>query len=387
MENCKKCNVEIPAGANYCPGCGRALFNRSVNNRSTKKRGNGQGTVFKLNNGKYMAQVTLGYYTDEQGKRHRRTRSKVYALKKDAVAALATLGEDPRKAVKKAITFRELYNAWLPTHRAEKDTINCYKAAFKHFSAVHFMPIMDIDVDDLQECLDDCPAGKRTRQNMKTLVGLMYKYGIPRKAIPDNLNLGPFLIVSGEASAHRSGFNEEEIGKIKAACGKVPYAEEIYIMIYTGFRPSEFLALTAADYDAKQETITGGAKTEAGRGRVVTLSPKVKRLVARCGASEGALWRDKDGKPWASLKDYTEKAFYPALDAIGIDNPILDMPGGIKRHRLTPHSCRHTFATLLKRAAGADKDKMELIGHASPEMLRYYQDVELDDLRKITDKI
>ena len=33
------------------------------------------------------------------------------------------------------------------------------------------------------------------------------------------------------------------------------------------------------------------------------------------------------------------------------------------------------------------KDKQELIGHASAEMLRYYQDVEIADLRRITDAI
>ena len=61
--------------------------------------------------------------------------------------------------------------------------------------------------------------------------------------------------------------------------------------------------------------------------------------------------------------------------------------GGKFRHKYTPHSCRHTFATLMKRVDGAEKDKLELIGHSSPEMLRYYQDVALDDLRKITDAI
>ena len=40
--------------------------------------------------------------------------------------------------------------------------------------------------------------------------------------------------------------------------------------------------------------------------------------------------------------------FYSALDACGVDNP-LEGPEGAKRHRYTPHSCRHTFATLMKR--------------------------------------
>lgn len=41
----------------------------------------------------------------------------------------------------------------------------------------------------------------------------------------------------------------------------------------------------------------------------------------------------------------------------------------------------------MKRVGGNDKDKLELIGYANEEQLRYYQDVALEDLRKITDAI
>lgn len=57
------------------------------------------------------------------------------------------------------------------------------------------------------------------------------------------------------------------------------------------------------------------------------------------------------------------------------------------RHTYTPHFCRHTFATLMKRVDAASTDKLKLIGHTSDEMLRYYQDVPVEDLRKITDRI
>ena len=43
---------------------------------------------------------------------------------------------------------------------------------------------MEIDVDDLQDCLNECPNGKRTRQNMKAPAGLMYRYAIPRHIVP-----------------------------------------------------------------------------------------------------------------------------------------------------------------------------------------------------------
>lgn len=382
MENCKRCGAVLPIGANFCPSCGRAV----VLKHSPKKRGNGQGTIKALDNGKYMLTVTLGYYTDDNGKRHRKTRSRVYERKKDAVAAVPALLADPRKEEKKTLTFKELYDKWLPTHRAGKSTMDCYKAAFKYFAPLYSMRMSEIDVDDLQECVDDCERGKRTRQNMKAVCGLVYKYGIPRKVIPDNLNLAPFLIAEGESAAHRSSFTDVEIEKIKKACGKIPHAEEIYCMIYTGFRPSEFLSLQASDYDAARKTLTGGAKTAAGKNRVVTLSPKIAPLIAQAAATDGPLFADSAGRAY-TLKDFTENVFYPALDAIGIDNPIVEIAGGVKRHKLTPHSCRHTFATLMKRVQGADKDKLELIGHASGEMLRYYQDVDIADLQKITDEI
>lgn len=376
---CKKCSAELPEAVNFCPNCGRAV----VKKQSKKQRGNGQGSVYQLANGKYKAVVVLGYSTDEKGKRHKKTRSQVFEKKKDAVNALPGLLADPRKVEQKAVTFKELYDKWLPTHRAGKSTLDCYKAAVKYLEPVWFLRMPDISLDDLQECLDDCPKGKRTKENMRAVVGLIYKYGIPRKVIPDNLNLAPFLIVEGESAAHRSSFTDEQIKAIEKACESVPHAEDILCMIYTGFRPSEFLALTAASYDKEHKTLTGGSKTQAGLNRIVTLSPHIESIVERRAASGGLLFA-QDG--W-SLKDFTEKAFYPALEQIGIDNPIVEISGGAKRHKYTPHTCRHTFATLMKKVPGSEKDKLELIGHASGEMLRYYQDVNLTDLRQITDKI
>lgn len=376
--NCKKCGLDLPPGANYCPGCGR----KATAERRSRRRGNGQGTILQTAGGRYKAVVTLGYELGPDGKLHRRTRSKTFDKKGDAVAALASLRSEPEKS--KAVTFKALYDTWSPKHRAGASTMGNYQAAFKHFSPLWGMQVGDIDVDDLQECLDDCPAGRRTRENMKALVGLMYKYGIPRRLIPGGLNLGPFLVVDGDGAAHRASFTDLEIEKVRRACGIVPGAEEIYCMIYTGFRPSEFLALRARDY--MDGALVGGSKTEAGIDRVVTVSPKIRPAIEARMALDGVLFPSPTGTPW-KLKTFTERLFYPALEQIGIDNPLVEVGGGVLRHKYTPHSCRHTFATLLKRAAGADKDKLELMGHTSEEMLRYYQDAPLNDLRAITDAI
>ena len=381
---CVKCKQEIEDGSMYCRFCGR----KQIREKVTKKRGNGQGTVYK-DGDKYRAVVTIGYYTDEStGKRRRKTRSERFDSKKDAVAAIPRLsGEGTNEAKKKEITFKALYDLWVPTHDAGKDTLNCYKAAMKHFEPVWFIKMKDMDIEDLQECLDECGHGKRTQQNMKTACGLVYKYGIPRGYVPRDLNLSGFLTCSGNGPAARVSFTDAQLRNILRQVGKVWGAEYVYCLCYLGFRPSEFLELSAEDYDVEKQCIIGGAKTEAGRGRTVTVSPKIQpfmKLIRQ--RAKDSLVCDKDGKCY-TLQYFTEQVFYPVLEAAGIENPSIEDEYGNKRHKYTPHSCRHTFATLMKRVPGASKDKQELIGHASEEMLRYYQDVGLEDLRAITDAL
>lgn len=376
MSECIKCAAPLPEGALYCPMCGRKQT--ASPSRRGKSRGNGTGSVYK-DGDKWVAEITKGY-KEVNGKRKRViVRKRGLRTKREALECLPALkGQQKRE---KSITWNALYELWLPTHRAGKSTIDCYKAAEKYFSPVEFWKLADIEIDDLQECLDDCPHGKRTRQNMKALCGLMYKYAIPRGYA--ELNFAQYLVVTGEDGAARESFTAEHLEQMRSAYGAVPYADYVYCMCYLGFRPSEFLALDVKDYDSANKTLTGGAKTEAGKNRVVTISPKIQPLIDRivAGRKDGALFCDEEGNAFRYDR-FRDSVFYNVLDEIGIENPIEN-----GKHKYSPHSCRHTFATLMKNVQASEKDKMELIGHASPEMLRYYQDVRLDDLRKITDKI
>lgn len=373
--NCIKCGKELPDNSIFCCWCGKRQLQTQ---RKATKRGNGTGSVYKCGD-KWVAEVTKGYRVDGNKKTRVIARKAGFKTKKEALEYIPTLyGKKERE---KDITFRALYEQWLPTHRAGKDTINCYKAAIKYFAAVEFFRVREVDIDDLQECIDECPHGKRTRQNMKAVCGLMYKYAIPRGLA--DLNLAEYLIITANDSAAREGFSTEQIEQIRRAIGAVPYADYIYAMCYLGFRPSELLGLDVADYDRSSKTLIGGAKTEAGKNRIVTISPKIQPIIDRIAGDRltGPLFCESTGVPFR-YERFRDAAFYPALEAIGIANPVEN-----KRHKYSPHSCRHTFATLMKRVNAPDRDKQELIGHASAEMLRYYQDVNLDDLRKITDSI
>lgn len=376
---CRKCKAEVPDNSRFCLMCGARL----AVDRKPKARGNGQGTVYKRGS-TWTAAITTGYPVSEDGIMHRKTRSKGgFKTKKDAIAYLPMLSIAPA-AQKKAITMKELYGKWLPTHRAGKDTMNCYKAAWNYFRPLWTMRVPDVDVDDLQECMDSCPKGKRTKQNMKALCGLLYKFGIPRNIT--TINLGEYLIVGEGEDGSKDALPLDAVEKLKNAIGSVPFADYIVAQCYLGFRPSELLALDAKDYDRKNKAFIGGAKTDAGRDRTVTISPKIQPIIDRLTANKisGPVFCGADGKTMP-IKAY-RAAFYAALDAAGIDNPVT-IKDGVERHKYTPHSCRHTFATLMKSVNAPDKDKLELIGHTSTEMLRHYQDVDLDALRRITNAL
>lgn len=376
---CKKCKADIPEGSKFCNMCGSRV---TASAHKPKARGNGTGSVYKRGN-VWTAVIVVAYKIDDDGKIHRLTRSKSgFKTKKEALEYIPTLKQEPTRKPK-AATFKQIYDAWLPTHRAGKDTINCYRAAYKYFADVHWLSIRDIDIDDLQDCIDDCPRGRRTKENMKALCGLMYKYAIPRHYV--TLNLAEYLIVDGE-NGHKAALPDEALEKLSDRVGDVFGADYILCQCYLGFRPAEFVALDAANYDRVERAFIGGAKTEAGTNRTVTVSPKIQRYIDRLttGKTSGAVFVDVEGRPM-STERYRDM-FYSVLSACGIENPTIERDG--KRfYTYTPHSCRHTFATLMKRIEAPDKDKLELIGHTSTEMLRHYQDVNYDDLRKITDML
>lgn len=375
---CRKCKAELPEGSKYCNMCGAKV----AVERKPKSRGNGAGTVYKRG-ANWTAVIVTGFELDSDNKMHRKTRSKGgFKTKREALEYIPTLKLQPERKPKSK-TFAQLYEAWLPTHRAGKDTINCYKAAYKYFEPVHYLNIDDIDIDDLQECIDECPKGRRTKENMKALCGLMYKYAIPRHLA--SLELGHYLIVSGE-SGSKAALPDDALEKMRAHTGDVFGASYVLCQCYLGYRPSEFVALNASMYNSVENAFVHGVKTAAGINRTVTVSPKIQPYINTLltNRTSGTIFTDPDGKAYTTSR-YRE-LFYAVLDACGIDNPIIERDGK-NFYTYTPHSCRHTFATLMKRVNGADKDKLELIGHTSTEMLRHYQDVNFSDLRKITDAL
>ena len=407
---CRKCKKTIDDDSVFCKYCGA----KQTVTKTRRQRPNGTGTATPR--GKtWTAIYTAGYTLD--GDKHRPDvitlggfKKKTDALdfmpvlksaksipKSERNAALKqaqqlpTLAESitfienyKRKAPTVSISFKALYDRWYPFYeqRCDKSTMNGHRAALSYFRDLWNAPFSSLSADDLQDCIDACPKGRRTQENMKSLGKRLYEYAIGR-AITDR-NYAQYVYISREGNKPRPALKPEHVEMIRTQIGKYRFAEYVYCHCYLGFRPNEMLQLTKDAYhnDDGVEYLIGGFKTEAGTDRAVTLAPQIAPIIRRLVNAPGAyIFPDADGE-MIDDEFYREKIFYPLLAHLGIQPvPDKDTPAVY-----VPYSCRHFFSNLLKYADGADTDKAALMGHTEYETTkRLYQSAELKAMQKITD--
>lgn len=376
---CSKCSSAVPDGSKFCNLCGRSLTPPS---KKPKSRGNGQGTAYKR--GKYWeAQVVLDY-TDPRLPGHEpvpvKKRKCGFPTKNAALAYIASLKDKSKEEC--ALTMQELYNLWDPWYspRVDPETFGCYRAAFAHFKFLHNIQIVKITAGDLQKCLDDCPRGHRTHQNMKVTASLLWKYALDHEYV--QRNIAENLYIGKGKSVQRQPLTEKEVEKIRQAIGSERYAEYIYCLCYLGFRPGEFLSLRKDHYQMIDgvEVLINGSKTDAGRDRVVIIPPQILDIIRDRLMVPGTdlifpMYRfRRNNDQLAELKPMSDEYFNKHVFK-PLCSRLCIAEGKV------PYSARHTYSDKLKRAEGDDKTKAGLMGHTDYAFTQAkYQSTDLDDL-------
>lgn len=367
---CKKCKKEIPDESKFCNLCGA----KQLRERSSHKRGNGQGTVYKDTNGKWIADYTIGWDTANGVLKRKRRKKRGFATKNEALAYLPNLMQDlPQQDMN--VKFKDLYKKWLDGHteKVTQSTINCYKSAYKYFSSLYYVEIVKIRTEHMQKCIDECPHGKRTKENMKALGTSLWRYAMQLDIV--DRNYAEYLYIKKEEQNEKVAFSKAQLDTMWANVERVPDIKYVLVLCYTGMRISEMLGAMTADYNPEEGYFVTGIKTDAGKNRVITISPKIKPFFAEFAQGKH-LFTD------LSAKKFRGDIYYPALQALDMD--ALEADGS---HIYNPHVCRHTFATLMKNVDAPPTDKQKLIGHSKFEMTAHYTHTDLSSLKKITDNL
>lgn len=327
--------------------------------RRKRTRANGEGTVFKLPNGKWRAEVTLGW-EEVNGKKKRIVKTKSgFKRKSDAIAYLSVLKQE-QPDIDTGIQFREIYELWSKSHypRISKSTENGYKNAYKYCEALYYRPFVKLKTADLQAVVDACPHGRRTKADMKSLMINLYKYAIENDYV--DKNYATFVKLPPKEKSKKDAFTKAErdlLWNDYNAGNK--FTGQILFLIYAGLRFGEFKILKPENFHIDDRYFVGGIKTDAGIDRVIPIADCILPIVKE-------LLSEADKK----ILTMHEKAWYHmyrvTLKRLGI-------------RPLNAHCCRHTSATALAEAGVAPAVITAILGHEDYSTTLGYTHISLDE--------
>ena len=318
-----------------------------------KTRGNGTGSVYKLPNGKYRAAITLGY--TEEGKRIYKTKSG-FKTKKEGVAYIDKLREDA--AAPKEIKFFKLYEEWSRHHfeGISKSKQTAYHIAYNKCEPLHYRNISEIRLKDIQTIVDKCIGGYYPKHDIKVLCNQIYKFAMENDHAVKNY--AQFIKLPTLEKSKRDAFSEEEIKSLwedyNNGNGFTGY---ILVMIYTGMRYGELNELLKQNIFLDKSYMIGGIKTDAGVDRQIVIADKIKPIIERIY-----------GSCKKKLLEMSEKLFY---------EQYYDALDRAKVRRLTPHCCRHTFATRMAESGAQPAIIKEMAGHENYSTTLQYTHISL----------
>jgi integrase len=314
-----------------------------------KKRANGAGCIFRRGNPpKWTVEVTVGF--NEKGGAIQKSlgRFETYA---EAEEAIEDYKNSPYAWSGREFTLAQMWEIFrekrLPNFA--KSSRSGFITGFNHCGELHNLRYAEIVQMRIQDVLNahagHYPAQVKIRNLFSHLNSLAFELGLDIKKIrPELLKLSKY-----EAKITKKVFTEEEIRRVKKFAENDYWGKVILSFLYTGLRFTELTELKKSDYNRENQTIKGGIKTDAGRGRIVPVHPILQEFFGELADKNEPYLFGGGGKPLreSELRD----GWNGVMDALGLNH--------------TPHECRHTFETRM-RLAGADEVTLDkIIGHKS----------------------
>lgn len=347
------------------------------------KRPNGAGQVIKLTGKRRRSFAVRITKWDEKTKRRKYIYLGYYVTYQEAELALSLYRVNPIE--KPEITFGELYAEWsaMKYGKRTKATADNYRAAWNYLKPLEVTKVRNLRTAHIQRIVDHAeyrpaskkgeplkplqPCSRSSLEKIRGLAVLLMDYAVQQDIV--DKNYASFVELPRVHKTEKECFSDLEVQKIKAAAdtGDVG-CQEVYIMICSGFRISEFLSLDRFTVDTEKLTFRAGEKTEAGYNRVVPIHPACVSFVKSLLQINGQAMVCKDDGSLMSVDYFRKYVYYPALERASV-------------RRLVPHATRHTFASRAAKVGVPTNEIQKLLGHAKYSFTAdTYTHVDLESL-------
>lgn len=347
--NCIKCGAPLPDGAVFCYKCGKK---QSATERKSRKRANGEGTVFKDSTGRWRAQIVVGYkLINGKSQAVRRTKAG-FETKRQAIEYLETLRSQPKR---EAPTLEKLWAEYqegaytkLSASRQEK-----YRIAWPKMADIHRVRIDLLTTADLQQTINDGASTYYPARDMRDLLSLLYQIALANQFV--STNLADYVTLPELNAKEVEPFTQDEVLRFwmhyKSGDWWTGY---VLLMCYTGMMPGELLAARKEQVNLEGKVIEGaGIKTNVRKKKPIVLADEIVPVVR-------SLMEHTPGEKLIRInKDNFYTEFYKTLEAAGV-------------RRLTPYACRHTAATMLTDADIRPALVQAVMRHASYQTTQKY---------------
>lgn len=262
------------------------------------------------------------------------------------------------------ITLRQLFNEWLPIHSQSisNNAVKSYHIAFKHIPNIADMPITDIHFQHLQNVINSMHVkglSYSSCKKVRTLLNQLFNYAIikdyPITNYAIHLTLGPNI-----PTIRRKVFTRQQINKLWTM--DTSYSRMILILLYTGLRIGELLALRKQDINRRSlYLVVKRSKTKAGEGRIIPLHHRIIPLIEQ-------FYTDTNDYLFTISYTTFRKHFMNVMKLLKCKHTI--------------HDTRHTFASLLDSVAPPNALR-SLLGHKQGDITtRVYTHKTIRELRK-----
>ena len=355
------------------------------------KRSAGEGSIRKLPSGTWVGQVMDGY-TDDGKRRMRNFSAPTKAEVLEKIRIFHVEKDQPAAPQVPDIPFAEWADRWYAAYRTqvEESTYSSYRYTIallkQYFGGRKLSEVKSMEINQFINHL--LASGYSSSQISKCRSMLIQLFDA---AEADDLVARNYARKSFRGSAKKAtlekrkkkdSFTPEEFHLLMDGLDEDLLGYSIRLLLVTGLRMQELLALTPSDIaeDGSAVTVNKAVKTVDGQPKLG--APKSVRSIRTIPIAEKyrfiALWlRENGGQAylWCSTRDNllcsvgtVRRQYYRALKAVPGVRP------------LAPHCCRHTYVSLLHRQEVPLETIARLTGHRDLKTTDGYLHIRNDEL-------
>lgn len=344
-----------------------------------QRKANGDGTLSQRKDGRWEYKVTIG--VDEDGRMMRKC---FYAENPTAAKNKYKkyLKDNPVK-LERVKLLKDWAVHWLEVYNKGKVTDGTYyeydlivnKSIIPQIGNVKLSELRPVHIEKLMRSVSEYSASRQKK--VLFIVKSILKSAVENNYCEKNVaeNVRPAKEVKKEIRV----FAPEHIKAI--LCSTHPFAYIVQLMCLTGLRRGELLALTWHNIDMKDGVIhvvqalsdgTIKPRTKGKKDRLIPISADLAGYLQSFPKKGVYVASDEQGNPLTPHQfNYRYHAF---IDSLGIPY-------------LSPHKCRHSFATYLHRSGVDILAIQELLGHADIQTTKVYTHTNIEVLKDNLSKL